>query len=204
MVSNGNCTWDIPCARGYPLALSAEHSAQPALFFCFYFVLLSLIFAGGKLLLYRSGVKCLGGLRRLLGRHQCRADFRQPCVQSLDLLVLYRKLPLQRIDCGLQYCYHTRIFRLLQYCSIGALRIQLAFVPLINRLLRYAYLVGYLLYRFCHAITTLSAGSHFKTNRCEIPSLSISKLRSAEKPYRPATNPARCGILSCPYNFWSS
>lgn len=246
MVSNGNCTWDIPCARGYPLALSAEHSAQPALFFCFYFVLISLIFAGGKLLLYRSGVKCLGGLRRLLGRHQCRADFRQPCVQSLDLLVLYRKLPLQRIDCGLQYCYHTRIFRLLQYCSIGALRmrirmrsngalllqkvlfykgfalllyiqnpllrmrirsanrIQLAFVPLINRLLRYAYLVGYLLYRFCHAITTLSAGSHFKTNRCEIPSLSISKLRSAEKPYRPATNPARCGILSCPYNFWSS
>lgn len=103
MVSNGNCTWDIPCARGYPLALSAEYSAQPALFFYFYFVLLSLIFAGGKLLLYRSGVKCLGGLRRLLGRHQCRADFRQPCVQLLDLLVLYLKLLILMFQFTLQH-----------------------------------------------------------------------------------------------------
>ena len=52
-------------------------------------------------------------------------------------------------------------------------------------------------------ITTLSSGVNLKTNRYEIPSLSISKSKSAEQLYRPTASPARCDILSCPYNFWN-
>ena len=50
-------------------------------------------------------------------------------------------------------------------------------------------------------ITTLSSGVNLKTNRYEIPSLSISKSKSAEQLYRPTASPARCDILSCPYQF---
>ena len=52
-------------------------------------------------------------------------------------------------------------------------------------------------------ITTLSSRVNLKTNRYEIPSLSISKSKSAEQLYRPTASPARCDILSCPYNFWN-
>ena len=108
-----------------PIFLTTKPPTKPSWFFRLVSTSITQISARSKLLLYRSGVECLGSLCRLLRRHQCRTDFCQPCIQFLDLLVLYRKLPLQRIDCGLQYCYHTRIFRLLQYRSIGALRMRI-------------------------------------------------------------------------------
>ena len=58
-----------------PICLTTKPPTKPSLFFRLVSTSLALISTGGKLLLYRSGVECLGSLCRLLRLHQCRADF---------------------------------------------------------------------------------------------------------------------------------
>ena len=60
--------------------------------FCLTLRLIGSGLAGKKLLMHCPSMESLGRCRSLLCRHQRRADLRQPCVQFLDLLVLYSKL----------------------------------------------------------------------------------------------------------------
>lgn len=86
-----------------PVYLTTKQPTKPSLFFRLVSTSLALISTGGKLLLYCSRVKCLGSLCGLLCCHQCRADFRQPCIQLPDLLVLHFKLLILMLQFTLQH-----------------------------------------------------------------------------------------------------
>lgn len=72
--------------------LTTKPPTKPALFFRLVPTIIARISSGSNLLLYCSCVKCLGCLYGLLRCQQCRTNLCQPCVQFLDLLVLYSKL----------------------------------------------------------------------------------------------------------------
>ena len=85
-------------------------------------LLIRSVLASKKLLLDRSCVERLGRCRCLLGGGQRISEPGNSLGLLLDLPVFYFKLPLQRVDGGLQNCYHSGLLRLLRHRSNGALR----------------------------------------------------------------------------------
>lgn len=88
---------DLDAFKDYDLSfcLVPKEPTKPATLlnrFCLTLRLIGSGLAGKKLLMHRPSMESLGRCRSLLCRHQRRADLRQPCVQFLDLLVLYSKL----------------------------------------------------------------------------------------------------------------
>ena len=85
-------------------------------------LLIRSVLASKKLLLDRSCMERLGRCRCLLGGGQRISEPGNSLGLLLDLPVFYFKLPLQRVDGGLQNCYHSGLLRLLRHRSNGALR----------------------------------------------------------------------------------
>ena len=85
-------------------------------------LLIRSVLASKKLLLDRSCMERLGRCRCLLGGGQRISEPGNSLGLLLDLPVFYFKLPLQRVDSGLQNCYHSGLLRLLRHRSNGALR----------------------------------------------------------------------------------
>ena len=85
-------------------------------------LLIRSVLASKKLLLDRSCMERLGRCRCLLGGGQRISEPGNSLGLLLDLPGFYFKLPLQRVDGGLQNCYHSGLLRLLRHRSNGALR----------------------------------------------------------------------------------
>ena len=88
-------------------------------------LLIRSVLASKKLLLDRSCMERLGRCRCLLGGGQRISEPGNSLGLLLDLPVFYFKLPLQRVDGGLQNCYHSGLLRLLRHRSNGALRMRI-------------------------------------------------------------------------------